>query len=598
MNKRLRAASTCAAAWVLMAMSLGAQAGSGSLKGQVIDPGGGAMPGVMVTATNPATGEVRVAVTNVAGVYQLGALPLGTYTISYQLDGFKTLTRSGILIEASVPRTLNIALEIGGLSEVITVEGGAPILNLSTPTVSRRLGGEEITSVPSSTRSFTHLLTATAGVSGDLSPVGSNDTGAISPSVNGTKQTSNSVLYNGVDITSMLSNTGTLDESLSPAPETIDEVKLETSLYDASTGRSGGGNFQIVTRAGTNAFMGSAYSFGQYERFNSNDFFFDKNGIEKPEMRRVESGFTIGGPLRRNRAFFFGSFQHTDATSGYVPTASSRALLPAVLALIEGPRTAENIVSAFRSLNPSFGLLPQNVSPLAISLLNTRNPITGGYIIPAPTGPIVGNDRVVSIGTFTNAGGDPMRELRQIVPAEFQQKQASLRFDTRITGANRLQASYFGSDFPSLDPFPDPSTLASPFQIRKSNRGQVAAIGNTHVFGSGLLNDARVGYFTLRNTREQTDDIAAITSGQFGINNPSLLFDRSAATLRLPHFVDRGITWSFGGPNDSFNRREQQTIHVADALSWTRRGHSIRLGGDYKLHNVKTNLPEEQGGEF
>jgi hypothetical protein len=599
MKMRMRAALTACGALCLLLPGLAmAQSSSGILNGQVVDPSGAAVPGVAVTATNPATGEARVAHTTAAGTYQLAALPVGTYTLTYQLEGFKTMTRSGILVEASVPRSVDVTLELGGLSEVISVQGESPILNVSTPTVSRRLGGEEITSVPSSTRNFTHLLTATAGVSADLSPVGSNDTGAISPSVNGTKQTSNSVLYNGIDITSMLSNTGTLDEGLSPAPETIEEVKLQTSLYDAASGRSGGGNFQIVTRAGTNAFNGSAYSFGQHDRFNSNDFFFDKNGIDKPEMRRVESGFTIGGPLRRNQAFFFGSFQHTDATSGYVPTASSRALLPAALGLIDGPRTAENVVSAFRSMNPNFALQPQNISALALSLLNTRNPITGDYIIPAPTGAIVGNDRVVSIGAFANAGGDPMAELRQVVPAAFQQKQASLRFDGRVTDANRLQLSYFGSDFPSLDPFPDPSTLASPFRLEKSNRGHVGSVGNTHIFGNGLLNDARAGYFRLRNTRQQTDDIAAITSGQFGINNPAQLFDSSAATLRLPHFVDRGITWSFGGPNDSFNRREQETFHFADTLSWTRGRHNFRVGGDYKLHNVKTNLPEEQGGEF
>lgn len=599
MMTRMRAVlAACAAVCVLLAGTVAAQGPSGALNGQVVDQSGAAVPGVTVILTHPATGDVREAVTSEAGTYQLTALPVGIYTLTYHLEGFKTTTRTGILVEASVPRAINVTLEVGGVTEVVKVEGGSPILNVSTPTVSRRLGGDEITSVPSSTRNFTHLLTATAGVSADLSPVGSNDTGAISPSVNGTKQTSNSVLYNGVDITSMLSNTGTLDEGLSPAPETIDEVKLQTSLYDAASGRSGGGNFQIVTRAGTNAFDATAYSYGQNDRFNSNDFFFEKNGLGKPQMRRLESGVTVGGPVRRNRAFFFSSFQYTDAESGYVPTASSRALLPAALALINGPRTAENIVSAFRSLNPNFALQPQNISPLAIALLNTRNPITGDYILPAPNGPIVGNDRIVTIGSFTNAGGDPMRELRQIVPAEFQQKQASLRFDTRVTSGNRLQASYFGSDFPSLDPFPDPSTMTSPFRLRKSNRGYVGSVGNTHIFGGGLVNEARVGYFTLRNTREQTEDISSITSGQFGIINPSLLFDRSAATLRLPHFVDRGITWSFGGPNDSFNRRQQETTHFADALSWTRGRHNIKFGGDYKLHNVKTNLPEEQGGEF
>ena len=161
----------------------GAQSSSGALNGLVVDQSGGAVPGVTVTAVNPATGEARSATTNTSGAYQLPALPVGTYTLTYTLEGFKTTTRTGVLVEAAVPRSVNITLEVGGLSEVVKVEGSSPILNVSTPTVTRRLGGDEITAVPSSTRNFTHLLTATAGVSADLVPVGSNDTGAISPSV-------------------------------------------------------------------------------------------------------------------------------------------------------------------------------------------------------------------------------------------------------------------------------------------------------------------------------------------------------------------------------------------------------------------------------
>ena len=585
---------------VLAAASVAtAQSGpAGSLNGRVVDQSQAAVPGVTVTALNVATNDTRTDVTNAEGVYRLGALSVGTYLLTFQLDGFKTVQRTGVLVEAAVPQTVDVQLEVGVVAEQVTVTGDSPVLQKTTPTVAFRLSSEEITSVPSSTRSFTHLLTATAGVSADLPPVASNDTGAISPSVNGTKQTSNSVLYNGVDITSMLSNTGTLDEGLSPAPETIEEVKLQTSLYDASTGRSGGGNFQLVTKSGANALDGSFYAFGQNERFNSNDFFFEKNGIEKPKMRRVETGFTIGGPLRRDRAFFFGSLQHTDAETGYVPTASSRAVLPAALGLISGDRTAENIVAAFRQLNPNFALQPQNISPLALALLNARNPRTGDFIIPAPNGAAIGREPVVGIGAFTTAGGDPVAEHRQVIPAEFRQLQGSARVDAKVTHNNRLQLSYFGSDFPSIDPFPDPSTLASPFPLRKSNRGQVAAASNTHVFGNSLLNEARVGFFTLRNTRRLDDDISAVTGDQFGINNPALLFDDSAATRRLGHFVNRGISWSFGAPNDAFNRREQQTIHFSDALSATRGNHSIRIGGDFKVHNVKTNLPEEQATEF
>lgn len=579
--------------------TVAAQSGPvGSLNGRVVDQSRAAIPGVSVTAVNVATNDVRTTLTNGEGVYQLAALLPGTYDLTFQLDGFKTVTRRGVLIEVAVPRTIDVMLEIGGVTEQVTVQAESPVLQRTTPTVTRRLSGGEIEAVPTSTRNFTHLLTATAGVSADIPPVGSNDTGAISPSVNGTKQTSNSVLYNGVDITSMLSNTGTLDEGLAPAPETVEEVKLQTSLYDASVGRSGGGNFQIVTRSGANLIGGALYAFGQHERFNANDFFFARNGIDKPRMRRVEPGVTLGGPLRRDRVFFFGSLQKTEAETGYVPTASSRAVLPAALALIDGPRTAEAIVAAFRQLNPNFALQPQDIAPVALALLNARNPKTGGFLIPAPTGPIVGRDPVVAIGRFATAGGDPVAELRQVVPAEFRQLQGSARVDARVSASNRLQLSTFAADFPSLDPFPDPSTLVSPFTLRKSNRGQVAAVGDTHIFGNHAVNEARVGFFTLRNTRRLEDDIASLTNDQFGIVNPALMFDHSAATRRLGHFVNRGITWSFGGPNDAFNRREQQTLHLSDMLSVTRGTHNVKIGADLKLHSVKTNLPEEQATEF
>jgi hypothetical protein len=431
-----RALATASMMGVLLAAGVRAQGPSGTVTGQVLDQSGAAVPGVTVTATNPATSETRVAVTGVEGFYQLTALPPGRYELSYALEGFKTLTRSGILVEAAVPRALNVTLEVGGLSEVVRVEAGSPILNVSNPTVSRRLGSEEIIAVPSSTRNFTHLLTATAGVSADLPPVGSNDTGSLSPSVNGTKTTSNSVSYNGVDITSMLSNQGSLDEGLVPAPEMIDEVKLQTSLYDASTGRSGGGNFQVVTKSGANALSSSIYVFGQHERLNSNDYFFDRHGIEKPRMRRGEGGFTLGGPLLKDRAFFFGSLQYSDAETGYVPTASGRAVLPAALGLIDGERTANNIVAAFRSLNPAFNLRPDQISPISLQLLNLRNPVTGGFVLPAPRGASAGTDRVAAVGSFGAIGGDPLSEHRQVIPAEFEQLQGSVRTDVRPIGSS------------------------------------------------------------------------------------------------------------------------------------------------------------------
>jgi outer membrane receptor protein involved in Fe transport len=284
-----------------------------------------------------------------------------------------------------------------------------------------------------------------------------------------------------------------------------------------------------------------------------------------------------------------------------VTTAESRALVPAAFALISGARTAENIVAAFRQLNPAFNLTPSQISPLALQLLNTRNPKTGDFIIPSASGASTRRDPSVNIGgSFGTIGGDPLVELRQVVPADFQQYQGSGRLDWRLSSANKLSASYFFGDYPSLDPFPDPSTMASPWVLRRSNRGQVAALGNTHFFSNATINEFRAGFFALRNTRRLDDPFLAqdMTGAAFGISNPALLFDDSPGTRRLGHFIDRGFTWSFGGTNDSANRREQRTLHFSDAVTMVRGNHSVKFGAEFKLHDVKTNLPEEQATEF
>jgi hypothetical protein len=574
---------------------------TGTLLGQVVDQAGGALPGATVTARKEATGDTRSDVTDARGFYRLSNLVTGTYDLSVQLQGFKTAHKAGVDVEAAVPLSLEVILEVGAMSESITVDAEAGLLQTATAATARKLGGDELSAVPSATRNFTHLLTTAAGASSDLPPVSTNGTGSISPSVNGARTTSNSVVYNGVDMTNMLSNAGSLDDGLVPAPETLEEVKLQTSLYDASTGRSGGGNFQLVTRSGANAYHGSVYGYLQNKALNANDFFFDKAGLDKPRADRREAGFTLGGPIQRDKVFFFASFQYTDAETGYVPTGSSRALVPAALGLIPAERTPENIVAAFRELNPSFNLRPDQISPVALQILNARNPVTGGYLIPSPTGSPVRNDPRVNIGgPYGTIGGDPLVELRQVVPSEFQQYQGSARLDARLTSNNRLTLSGFYADFPSLDSFPDPSSMVSPFTQRKQNRGFVGSLMDTHVFEGGAVNVLKVGYFDLRNTRSIDDPFQSseLTTAAFGIANPALAFDDTPCTARLGHFVDRGATWSFGGTNDICNTRHQKTFHIADTFTRDLGGHHLKVGAEFKYHTIATDLPEEQATEF
>ena len=523
-----------------------AQAGStGTLTGVVQDPNGAAVPGVNVNAKNTGTGQTRSVTTDGEGRWTMPALAVGTYEITYQLTGFKTLKRERVEVEASVPRTLEDRLEVGGVAEeVVTVEGGAALVTPETSTLARQISSEQLVSVPTSTRSFTQLLSAEAGVNTDLSPVLTNGNGNQSPSVNGTRTTSTSLSFNGVDATNITSNEGSLNNNIAPAPETLSEVKLQTSLYDASTGRSGGGNFQLITKSGTNQLNGSAYYYLQNEKFNANDFFSIKTD-PAPEGRRNEGGSPSAAPSSRN-ASSFGGYQRTKANTGFVPTASSITVLPQALQLISGDRTRENLFEAFRSLNPGITASIPNanaISDVAVTLLNLRNPATGDFLIPAPRsgGSVIGRD-----GNVTgNIGGNPYIRQRNVFPAEFQQDQFTLKLDGRLTSNNTLSGTFFFANFPGLDPFPDPGSLASPVTLKRSDRNRTLAVSDQHIFGPRLINEARFGYFTLNNTRILDDPFLAITTNRSA--SPTRRWRSTQAPAR-----SASVTTS-GGPARSSN---------------------------------------------
>lgn len=583
--------------------------GTGAIIGTVSDPTGAVVEKVKVAASELNTGTKREVLTDASGRYSLAALPVGEYQLTFELAGFRQLVRKGVLVEAAVTRTLDVTLELGPVSEQVSVTEDAPLLQTAQATTVRQINTTELLQVPSSTRNFTHLLTAEAGVNADLPPVLGNDTGAISPSVNGTRVTSNSLQFNGIDATNLLTNEGSLIENIAPAPETIQEVKLQTSLYDASTGRNGGGNFQIITKGGSNEFHGSAYWFVQNEIFNANDFFYNRDGIDRPRARRNEGGFTVGGPLLRDRWFIFGGYQRTEALTAFVPTASSTSDLPTFLDYITDRSSpaafTANVLAAINAARNACGIAPLasiTVSPVAAALFSARNPVTGGYLIPGPnagSGFCPRNSAGAPI-VDSSSTQNPIVRTRQVFPSAFTQDQFTIRSDMNVSSSNRLFGVFFFSNFPSLDSFPDPSSLVSPFSLRRNNRARTLSIGDTHVFNSNWINEARFGLLFLNNTRTLDDPFLtdSLTNAAFGIANPALLFDDSPGTRRLGHFIFRGPRVSFGGPNDSFNKRKQQTLHFSDTLTWNFGRHSFRFGAEFRHHNVQNNLPEEQATEF
>jgi hypothetical protein len=597
---------------------------TGRLEGTVLDQNGASIMGATVVATQVGTGTRRETRTDASGRYSLPALPTGEYSLTVEAAGFRQYVRSGIQVEAAVTSTIDISLSVGAITQQITVSESAPVINTTQSTTFRQINQLEMVEVPSSTRSFTHLLTAEAGVATDLPPVQGNDTGAQSPSVNGLRTTSNSLQFNGVDATNLLSNEGSLTENISPAPETIQEVKLQTSLYDASTGRNGGGNFQIVTKGGSNDWHGTGTFFFQNDAMNANDFFYNRDGVDRPQSTRYEGGFTVGGPLVRDRVLLFGGYQRTNAKTGFVSTASAISDLPLFLDYITDRSTpaafSSNVLAAMNAAraacgiaplasvtsNPATGVFVTGVSTVGANLFSLRNPVTGDFVIPAPNASAGYCERNSNGTTRLDHASDmnPITRVRQVVPSEFDQDQFTIRSDINASDNNRLYGVFFFSNFPSLDSFPDPSSLVSPFTLRRNNRARTLSLGDTHVFNSAVVNDARFGLLDLNNTRTLDDPFLtdAMSNAAVGIDNPALVFDNSPATRRLGHFTFASGTGlargSFGGPNDSFNRRQQRTYSFADTVSWTRGAHALRFGMEYRHHNVRNNLPEEQGTEF
>ncbi len=399
----------------------GQQSDNGGLNGTVLDPNGAVVPNATVTVTNKGTNAKRTLQTNAEGRWTIAVLPLGNYEVSAEAAGFQ-LTKQTTTVVTSQTTAVDIILGIAGTGAVVDVvadQGGLDSVRTDSAVTGTSITGRTLEDSPVANRSSFGRINVDTAASGDIADPLTNGNGNPETSINGSRTTSQGVQFNGIDATNF-SGTGSLTESISPAVETVQEVKLLSSLYDASLGRNGGGSIQLVTRSGSNQFTGSAYIFAQNEKFNSNDFFFNRDGIDRQRARRLEGGFALGGPIIKDKFWFFGGYQKTDAQTAYVPTAQSFVTLPEAIAGITDRSNPENVRLAFlrstlnggaiSSFGNAFTLLPgpgsagycvRNLSPNDFAgttvgtcidpnspgfrLLNLRNPATGDYFIPTLT---------------------------------------------------------------------------------------------------------------------------------------------------------------------------------------------------------------------
>jgi len=316
---------TCLALLLAAGSFLEAQVNTASLSGLAADPTGAALPSVTVTATQAATGYTRTIRTDAAGAYSLQDLPIGEYTLTVTGNGFQTLSEKITLVVGQRARE-DFRLQVGSAQQTVTVQAAAAMLSPDDASISDEIGSTTIEQTPLALRNWDDLLRFVPGVqiSRFTQQSGATSAGRVGDfNVNGVHSLQNDFILDGIDNNTFSENVQELStESAHPSLDTIAEFNVITNPYSAEYGRSPGGVVSVNTKSGTNQFHGLAYEYVRNNYFDSNDFFSDRHGLTKPKYNQNQFGGNIGGPIVKNKLFFFFDYEGTRIKQGVLRTAT------------------------------------------------------------------------------------------------------------------------------------------------------------------------------------------------------------------------------------------------------------------------------------
>lgn len=316
-----------AASLLFAAPPLPAQTSSATLHGTVADSGGGVLPGVTVKLQSAATGLQRDVVTNASGVYVFNFLPAGPYVVSAELSGFKSVRHSDIHLEIGQSLTFDIRLEVGGIEEVVNVEATAPLLERTSPVIGTVIQSSQLKELPLAGRHWAGLMLLAPGA------INTGDGTHLSTRFFGRARDDNNWTFDGVDATGVKDPRQDSAARLIISTESIAEFRVSSGLYSAGSGSAAGGQVQLISKTGTNQFHGTAYNFLRNDAFDAIPF----GAVgEMPPFRLNQFGVNVGGPLARQRTFFFANYEglrqrQTQSFTRFVPSAAFRqSVVPAL----------------------------------------------------------------------------------------------------------------------------------------------------------------------------------------------------------------------------------------------------------------------------
>jgi Carboxypeptidase regulatory-like domain/TonB-dependent Receptor Plug Domain/TonB dependent receptor len=541
-------------------------ASTGAIAGTVTDPSGAVVSGAEITVRNPSTGASFTALTSPSGTYLAPLLPPGSYEVQAVKQGFRASKYPNITVNVTETAPLNIRLQVGARTETVEVHTAAEQIQTESSALGHVVDGNDIRSLPLVTRNYTQILGLSPGVSTEVFNAGEIGRGGIDDNVvvSGGHASDNNFQMNGVEIND-LQGSGHFSGGVAiPNPDTLQEFKVQTSQFDASYGRDAGGNVDVVTKSGTNNYHGSLWEYFRNEDLNANDYFRNQTAQPRPVLKQNQFGFTLGGPVKKDKLLFFLSYQGTRQRNGVDSDCSSSVILP----LLTSDRSPAGLAAAVGP-NTDFGgtdpagrsVLPDgsNISPQTVALFNFKGP-DGHFLIPDPqvvrTNPSTG--LLQGFSTFSDA-------------CKFNEDQFMTNFDWLQTSRSTLQARFFFANSQQTTTLPAAHVLGAAsipgFPSDNPQGFRNFSLSHTYVFNPHLINQAEFGF---HRTQTRVVQSQPFSYSDIGVTAPS--FDNETPVIAI------GGGLNLGG-NGQTVHLAQNTFVGQDTLFWTRGRHSFRFGG-------------------
>ncbi|HUA18182.1 MAG TPA: carboxypeptidase regulatory-like domain-containing protein [Bryobacteraceae bacterium] len=601
--------------FALTAFRLSAGDGGG-ISGTVTDPAAKAVPGAKVTAIETATGLTRTAVTDTQGFYSLQSLPVGNYYLEIDAAGFQPLRRTGVVLDVNGEVVVDASLVIGAKTDTVTVSAAGARVETADTQIGEVITGRQMTSVPLNGRSYTDLLSLQSGVVpvtslttdttqdvgvSAFSPSGNLNPGTIS--INGQREFANSFVLNGSDVEEDVN----MGAAIVPNLDAIAEFRILTSNFDAEHGEFSGGQIEVVTKSGANAFHGDLFEFLRNTQLDARNYFSPTRG----SFDQNQFGATLGGPIQRNKIFFFADYQGTRLSQG-VDTGE----IP-VPSMADRSGNLMDLASSFTTVDQSGKTVPTTVSGTYwASQLSQRlgYAVAAGepYYFPGCTSPAqcVLPNAVVP----RSAWSAPAVSLLKYIPAPdhpnstFSTSAYNQTLDDdkgayRLDGDTRwgrLSAYYYLDGWSQNNPYPVAQGGANVpgFNALNSGRAQLAAVAGTQTFGSTAVNEWHLSF--MRDATDLGQPIGGVgvslASQGFvvGANTPGIVpLSPRTEGVESVNFNNFSI-----GTNTNQLKQINNTFQWRDLFSKVVGTHTLKFGAEFHYDQVNTNPIAQLNGNF